>query len=296
MSKLVPAPEEQPTNVGAPPSADEVETPDAPPAAAPAAPASPAKSFFARRIWTRTGKVITIIVSVVSFATGVIGVIPILTRDATGLGSLEVSATPYEAGPREFAVAPGVDLATFPSDTACGPQQLAWLETNAQPLAHRLTLDLGNRASEGSMLALTDFRAVVSAAPGDALVRVVCESVMPDVQSARLFVDQPAATAFFGGDAFGDGNRPDSPVAWNLAPGENGTIIVDLLATSGSTGALEVTATSGRDAKTIEITGSEFQLPGLVAAGTRYLLATGDGFACRADDGVECTVESLFGG
>jgi hypothetical protein len=159
-----------------------------------------------------------------------------------------------------------------------------------------VTLDLGNRASEGSMLALTDFRAVVSAAPGSSLVRVVCESVVPDVQSARLFVDQPGATAFFGGDAFGDGNRPDSPVAWNLAPGENGTIIIDLLATSGSAGTLQVTATSGRDAKTIEITGSEFQLPGLVAAGTRYLLATGDGFACRADDGVECTVESLFGG
>jgi hypothetical protein len=145
------------------------------------------------------------------------------------------------------------------------------------------------------MLALTDFRAVTSAAPGTALVRVVCESVVPDVRSARLFVDQPAATAFFGGDAFGDGNRPDSPVPWNLAPGENGTIIIDLLATSASSGALEVTATSGRDAKTFEITGSDFQLPGLVAAGTRYLLVTADGFACRDDDGAECTVETLFG-
>lgn len=285
------------------PLTDEPRPPEEPvPPAAPAAEeraadepaAAPRQSFFARRIWTRTGKVVTVIVSAVSLATGVISVIPILTRDATGLGSLEVTAAPYEAGPPEFALEPAADLATFPGGAACGPEQLAWFEANAQPLAHRFSLALGNRASEGSMLALTDFRAVASAASGDALVRVVCDSVVPDVQSARLFVDQPAATAFFGSDTFGGGNRPDSPVAWNLAPGENGTIIVDLLASSAASGALEVTAASGRDNKTFEITGSDFQIPGLVAAGTRYLLVTDDGLACRAYDGAECTVESLL--
>lgn len=268
---------------------------DAPPAAAPPA-AAPRTSFFRRRIWTRTGKVITVVVSVVSFATGVIGVLPILLRDATGLGSLEVTAAPFEAGPREFALAPDADLASFPAGAACGPEQLAWLDANAEPLAHRLVLDMGNRASEGSMLALTAFRAETSAAAGDPRVRVVCESLTPNVQSARLFVDQPSATAFFGGETLGGEGRPDSPVAWNLAPGENGTVVVDLLTATGVTGTLQLTAQSGKDSTTVDVDGSDFALPPLVASGARYLLAGAEGLVCRSIDGSECTAADLLAG
>ncbi|MFT4284086.1 MAG: hypothetical protein QM598_04560 [Protaetiibacter sp.] len=265
--------------------------------AAPAAPASPPvrrESFFARRIWTRTGKVIAIVVSAVSFVTGVIGVLPILFRDATGLSSLEVSAQPYQAGPLEFALAPDADIASFPAGTACGPEQLAWLEANAEPLAHRLVLEMGNRASEGSMLALTGFRAVTAATAGETRVRVVCDSLTPNVQSARLFVDQTAATAFFGGDSLGGAGRPDSPVAWNLAPGENGTLVIDLLTATAATGTLQLTATSGKESTAVDVADSEFTLPALAASGARYLLATEAGFVCRALDGSECSVDALL--
>lgn len=257
---------------------------------------APRESFFRRRIWTRTGKVIAIVVSAVSFATGVIGVLPILFRDATGLSSLAVTAELYEAGPREFALAADADLATFPAGAACGAEQLAWLEANAEPLAHRFVLDMGNRAGEGSMLALTDFRAATTVGVGDPRIRVVCDSATPNVQSARLFVDQPAATAFFGGDTLGGANRPDSPVAWNLAPGENGTLVIDLLSATAATGSLQLTAQSGRDSVDVDVEGSEFALPALAASGARYLLATADGFACRAIDGSECAVDSLLAG
>jgi hypothetical protein len=258
--------------------------------------AAPRESFFRRRIWTRTGKVIAIVVSAVSFVTGVVGVLPILFRDATGLTSLEVTAEPYGAGPLEFALAADADLATFPTGAACGPEQLAWLDANAEPLAHRVVLDMGNRAGEGSMLALTDFRAATTAGSGDRRVRVVCDSATPNVQSARLFVDQPQATAFFGGDTLGGANRPDSPVAWNLAPGENGTLVVDLLSGTAATGTLQLTARSGKDSATVEIEGSDFALPPLAASGALYLLATADGFACRAVDGSECSIDALLAG
>ncbi|MFF2371820.1 hypothetical protein [Agromyces sp. NPDC058110] len=253
-------------------------------------------SFFQRRIWTRTGKVIAIVVSAVSFATGIIGVMPILLRDATGLGSLEVTAAPFEGGPQEFALSPDADLTTFPVGSACDSEQLAWLASNAEPLAHRVAVDMGNRASEGSMLALTEFRAVTAAATGDVRIRVVCETTTPNVQSARLFVDQPSATAYFGGDTLGGDGRPDSPVAWNLAPGENGTIVIDLLSATAVTGTLQLTAQSGKESTPVDVEGSDFALPGLVASGARFLLVTADGFTCQAVDGTECSVEALLAG
>ncbi|MCS0498741.1 hypothetical protein [Protaetiibacter mangrovi] len=258
--------------------------------------AAPRESFFKRRIWTRTGKIIAAVVSAVSFVTGVIGVIPILTRDATGLGSLEVSAAPFEAGPREYALPPDAELSSFPTGAACGPEQLAWLEANAAPLTHRVVLDMGNHASEGSMLALTELRAVTTGVAGDLGVRVVCDSPAQNVQSARLFVDQPGATAYFGGDTFGGSGRPDSPVAWNLAPGENGTLVVDLLSATAVGGSLQFTAHSGTESTTIDIEGSDFVLPPLAASGAQYLLATADGFVCRALDGSECDLTALLAG
>lgn len=253
------------------------------------------------------GRAISGLVATISFITGIIAVVPIFTRDATNFDSLRIEASAL-AGELEFAVPTDAPFDAFPEGPAgaCSAEQQAWLQANGRPIVTRYLVDLRNVASEGPMLALKQFRGTGESGQGAGLIKVVCDPTgagAGQLQYARLLVSDPTQIAYFDKSAYGQTAEgiPDSPVAWNLAPGETGQIVLALFPTAPFTGSLELTAVSGTEERQFAITvadGEELALPGLVRGGLAYLQVDG-GLRCLQIEGaerVECEPSELFAG
>lgn len=257
---------------------------------APAARPSPWARFldlFRTKGWKRVTAIVTTFVTVVGLVTGIISVIPILTRDATGLSSLEAELTPFAESTSEFALPEAALDGSFPiAAEPCGAEQLAWLDEHGEPLQRRFLLDMRNVAGEGGVLALTELRAEGERTPAEAAVyRVVCEDPAASgvMRSARLDTDSTESRAVFvgvGGSSSAD-VVADVPVGWNLMPGETGKLVVDLYGADDFAGDLAVTLHSGRESSAAVISGDEIRLPGLWQAGTSYLVPGEAGWECR---------------
>ena len=258
----------------------------------------------ARRFWTRTNKTIAAILSVVGAVTGVISVIPILTRDATNFSHLEIAATPVESEVSEWALpAEALDIEFPATGTACGPEQLSWLQTHAEPMQRGFMLTLRNAASEGAMLALTEFRSTATGDEdrGPVKIRFVCDpsGVMPELlYYGKLLADNPSHDAVHvklqAGAA--PNSSPEMPVAFNLAPGESGKIPLDLFARNPVHGSIQATVLSRDEQLTVEIDGSEFEMPALLFAGEMFLFRSATGLRCyRVEMGTlsSCTLEEI---
>lgn len=275
-------------------------------AGAPSAPPPNPKSSASRsrKFWNKTTAAITAVIGLVGAVTGVIGVIPILTRDATNFSHLEISAQPVTGDSTEWAIPPEALDAGFPAtDSPCGDEQLAWLEANGESMQRSLMLNARNAASEGAMLALTEFRS--TAKPGEdrgALqVRLVCapSGVMPELlYYGKLLADEPDSQAVHVKIESGAATNasPEMPVAFNLAPGESGKIPIDLFSRYPAHGALQVTVLSRDESKVFEVEGSEFEMPALLHGGEMFLFTTPEGLKCnRIEAGtmLPCTLDEL---
>lgn len=270
-----------------------------PPQLAPIAEAKPTRKF-----WTRTNKIIAATLSVVGAVTGVISVIPILTRDATNFSHLELVATPIVGEASEWAIpAEALDLDFPVTDTACGPEQLTWLEANAEPMQRSFMLTLRNVASEGAMLALTEFRSTAEGNEdrGPVKIRFVCDpsGAMPELlYYGKLLADDPSHDAVHvklqAGAA--PNSSPEMPVAFNLAPGESGKIPLDLFSRNPVRGSIQATVLSRDEQRAVEVEGSEFEMPALLFAGEMFLFSSADGPSCyRVEAGTlaTCTLDEL---
>ncbi len=271
----------------------------APPQPAPIAEAKPARKF-----WTRTNKIIAATLSVVGAVTGVISVIPILTRDATNFSHLEIVSAPIVGEASEWALpVEALDLDFPVTDTACGPEQLSWLEANAEPMQRRFMLTLRNVASEGAMLALTEFRSTTEGDEdrGPVKIRFVCDpsGVMPELlYYGKLLADDPSHDAVQVKLQAGavPNSSPEMPVAFNLAPGESGKIPLDLFSRNPVQGSVQATVLSRDEKRIVEIEGSEFEMPALLFAGEMFLFSSADGPSCyRVEAGTlaTCTLDEL---
>lgn len=271
----------------------------APPSPAAAAPKKPGGKF-----WTRTKVIISGTIALVGAVTGVISVIPILTRDATNFSHLEISATPITGAASEWAISAEALDQEFPSTgPICGPDQLAWLEAHAKPMQRSYMLNMRNVASEGAMLALTEFRSTAAGDEdrGPVSVRLVCDpsGSMPELMYyGKLVADAPSLDAVHvklqAGAA--PNSSPEMPIAFNLAPGESGKIPLDLFARNPVQGAVQVTVLSRDEERVIEIDGSEFEMPALLFGGEMFLVTSNDGLSCqRVDAGTlaPCTLDEL---
>ncbi len=271
---------------------------EATPASAPTA----ARPNFFRRL-SPVGRVIGGLVAAISFVTGIIAVVPIFTRDATNFDSLRLEGTVLDRY-LEYGVPMSVDLTDFPqgSPGVCDPAQQAWLESRGQAITTTFLIDVRNVASEGPMLALKNVRGVGDQAGDPPLLKVVCDpsgASSVNLQAARLLISDAAQVAYFDKSAFGHTQEgiPDSPVAWNLAPGETGQFALTILPTQGFTGQLALTAISGTDEREFTIL-EEITVPGLVRAGLTYLMVDG-GLNCLRIDGAEripCEIGELTNG
>jgi hypothetical protein len=243
-------------------------------------------------------------VAVVGAVTGVISVIPILTRDATNFSHLEIAATPVVGENTEWAIPIEALDADFPTaGSVCGPEQLEWLEAHAEPMQRSFMLNARNSAQEGAMLALTEFRSTTAGDEdrGAVKIRLVCApsgllpelsyyaklmADAPDVQAVHVKVEANAAP----------NSSPEMPVAFNLAPGESGKIPIDLFSRNPVSGTMQVTVLSRDESQTVEIEGSEFEMPALLFGGEMFLFTTADGLVCnRVESGtlMPCTLDEL---
>jgi hypothetical protein len=180
------------------------------------------------------------------------------------------------------------------------------LQANGQQITTRYVIDMRNAASEGAMLALKQFRGVGEAGTGAGLVKVLCDptgAAAGQVQVARLLVSDPAQVAYFDKSAYGESveGMPDSPLAWNLAPGETGQLVLALFPTTPFTGHVELTAVSGAEEQQFTLPLGEAEqitLPALVRGGMAYLQVDA-GLHCQRIEGSErvaCDLADLLAG
>ncbi|MEO8262231.1 MAG: hypothetical protein ABI566_06635 [Pseudolysinimonas sp.] len=244
-----------------------------------------------RRRWITAAKVAGAIISVVSFVTGIIAIVPILTRDTSNFSSLTVEVSPYPATLTEWALPLTTDFSSFPTSTGevCTDGQRDWLAQNGQQITTRLLVDFRNTATEGPMLTVKDFRVTGTRDPAaEQRILVECNTApvsIVQLQAARIDATSDGNIAVYAPDAFGLGEEgiPDIPVTWNVAPGEGGQLILNVASSVAFDGALTATVLSGTESRDQPLaagaTGA-LAAPPLLALGTLYLQAAGD-LQCR---------------
>lgn len=281
-----------------------------PPAAPAPVPSEASPPDLRRGLFRRLsplGRIVSASIAGISFVTGIIAVVPIFTNDATNFSSLRISAATF-GGELEYGVPLNAPFDTFPVGDAgsCSPAQQDWLDAQGDKITTRYLVDLRNVASEGAMLALKSFRGTGEVSGEAPLIKIVCDptgAAGPAVQAARLLVSDPAQVAYFHKSAFNQTAEgiPDSPVVWNLEPGETGQLVVALFPTESFSGRLNVTAYSGTEQRDfpILIDGEELlTIPGLISDGMTYFQVDGSLQCMRLEGGerVTCEFSDLVGG
>lgn len=248
-------------------------------------PASPRR----RKTWAVVGLIIGVLVPFLGYVWDGYGVLGEFRRRPTGAGTGEIRATPYPAGQTEWAVPVSVDFARFPKSTSgCREDQRLWLASAGTRVSTRFLLDMRNTATEGGMLVFRDI-GVVGERTGDAdpRVLVVCDPeprAKSSLRWARLDATTERGVAVLSADVFGATSEglPDTPVVWNLAPGETGQLVVRISSRVPVRGTIAATLGAGRSATRISVEGGEVTAVPLVDGGASYLSA-GDDLRCLTE-------------
>lgn len=202
------------------------------------------------------------VIGIVGAVTGVIGIWPIITANASGIDDLRLTASPYPANVTEWALPVGTDLATYPTSDAegCTADRAAWLEANATQIHRSLLIDMRNVADSGPMLSVSDVRIEGERYPhGETAVLVVCDPATTPPQpleAAMLDASSSSSVAVFSAEAYGiqQEGLPDLPVTWNLAPGETGLVVLRIGSTVGYDGTLTVGVVDAGKTTDMEVT------------------------------------------
>lgn len=257
-----------------------------------------------KKFWSRTGVILTTVISVIGAITGIISIWPILTRDASNFSHLVMAAEPVADGRTDWAIPVDALDGEFPVDgSACGTQQLEWFRAHAQPLQRRFMLTVRNTATEGAMLALTDFRASEDAQGdrGTVMIRAVCDptgSLPSSMYYARLDADRSDTTARHVEVEAGAPAEaaPQIPLGYNLAPGESGKISLELFSRQPAAGTVTVSVLSGTEEREETIEGIDYDMPALLFGGDMFLVTTAEGWQCLRTDAdrlIPCTLDEL---
>lgn len=261
-------------------------TPPPPPASPPPAATPdlqpPTASATSRPWWQRTWAMVSAIVAVLGAVTGVIGIWPLVFRNATTLDSLTVAVEPAES-PRVTVFAVPITAAwnTFPtSESVCDPGQLAWLEANGARLTERFLVSVSNTADDGAMLSLKDFRGQGDASAPDPMhVAVTCDEAGAGASNLRSALIDPA-TDRIGVYVAPDPAQPVSPLVFNLAPGENGQFALNIRSSGDFAGTIVFTEALGDDVRLVTLPiDRDLDVPG--TATTRFAVVDGR-LACEA--------------
>lgn len=244
--------------------------------------------------WQHTWAIISAAVAIIGAVTGVIGVWPLIFRDATTLDSLEISVESADSDLAPvFAVPVGAAWETFPtSASVCDAQQLAWLEQNGTRLAERYLVSVANSAHEGAMMSLKDFHGVGEVVAGPPThVAVLCDQTGAGASNIRAAALDPGS----GGNAVfqqPDPSLPDNPLVFNLAPGENGQFALSVRSTAAFSGTIVFVTALGTESREAELPVGTLDLPGI--AGIGFVIADG-ALACDIPDCTPADVLAALG-
>ena len=252
------------------------------PAVAPAA-----RGTTPRPWWQRTWALVSALVAVLGAVTGVVGVMPILFRNATTLDSLTVSVEPVESQRiAVFAVPITAAWETFPtSQNVCDDRQLAWLEERGTRLTERFLVSVSNTADEGAMLSLKDFRGQGEvSATTPAHVAVTCDQAGAGPSNLRSALVDPSSGRI-GAYVDPETSAPAAPLVFKLAPGENGQFALNIQSSADFVGSIVFTEALGGASRIVPLPfEGDFDVPG--TAPIRFTVQSGE-LACS---GVEdCT-------
>lgn len=238
-------------------------------------------------------------------AVGVISVLPIIFDNSSSLDTLSMTMSPYRPEEvRHYLLplnSPIEDLP--PSDASCSAEQAAWLDDHGVRFQRDYLIEVRNTADSGPFIALQNFHGAGQLGPGSDGIVVECDmsAATAIAEPAHLQLDTTMG-AYFDKLSFGEAGQgaPNTPLAYNLEPGETGQIVLSISSLRNFTGKLEASAAVGEEIRNVPLESSDsstITFPG--SSLNRAILAKVDGSELICDSlsatvESECDVVSLF--
>lgn len=235
---------------------------------------------------SKVGKIWAAIVTLVTLATAIISVVPVLFKDESSAQSLKITIKPFRSeSVSHFALPVGVPVESFPvGGKLCTSEQEEWLDQHGVRFQRDYVIDMRNSAGGGSSLAVGNVRGVAeTTSPASSSYIVECDKAGDAgiiSEPGRLLLDTGEA-AFFDKTAFGMAGtgQPNSPLAYNLRPGETGQVVLSFSARSNFSGEVVVSVSVGDQTSDVKVPlseGAKVEVPGVVSPRT-ILVTVQDG-------------------
>ncbi|MDP9936304.1 hypothetical protein J2T11_002666 [Paenarthrobacter nicotinovorans] len=241
--------------------------------------------------------------------TAVISVFPVLFKDESNVQSLKTAMKPYRAeSVSHFALPVGAPIDSFPSGgTLCTNEQEEWLQRYGVQFQRDYLIELRNSAGGGGSLAVANIRGHASKSnPVGAAYVVECDKSGDSgvvAEPGRLLLDSNEA-AFFDKTTLGAAGtgQPNSPLAYNLRPGETGQVVLSLSARSDFTGDVVTSVSAGDRTSDVKISpegSGEITIPGVLSPRTILITVRDGKLKCNVIPNPtaqisSCTADELF--
>lgn len=256
------------------------------------------------RIWAVGVAVVTVITSVVS-------IWPIIFKDESSAQSLKVIMKPFRSeAVSHFALPVGAPIETFPTGgLLCSAEQEEWLQQHGVRFQRDYLVEVRNSAGDGGSLAVGNFHGVAdSSTPVRAAYIVECDKLGDSgvvAEPARLLLDSGEG-AFFDKSLMGPAGtgQPNTPLAYNLRPGETGQIVLSLSALSDFEGEVKINVAAGDDTSEVTVATAQkerLKLPGVLSPRTILVRVENGALRCHvipnpSAQTTACDAQDLFQG
>lgn len=196
--------------------------------------------------------------TLVGLAVGIISVLPIIFDNSSSLDTLSLSASPYRTDEVKHYLLPlDAPIEQLPSsDAGCSKEQSAWLDEHGRAFQRDYLVEVRNTADSGPFIALQNFHGSGELRSSSEGLVIECDmsSSTAVAEPAHLQLDTTVG-AYFDKSRFGNAGQgaPNTPLAYNLEPGETGQIVLSLSSLQDFEGTLQVTAAVGDDIQNLPI-------------------------------------------
>jgi hypothetical protein len=230
----------------------------------------------------RLAPIIGGIATALSLVVGFIAIIPILTQNSSGVDKLDIEVEPYRPDDILLYSIPVSLVPELPVEEGdvCGPGRLTWLAANATPVDGYYFVTITNRATSGNVIGFSDIVGVGESteSSGGAIVLECDQRSANQIAPALVDVSSGQAAYYDRSRLEADSNVPETPLIYNLAPGETGQFVLLVVSTAGFSGDVQYTVTSGSDRRTgtldlgdvVELPGTSPFPPAIVLAGDPF--------------------------
>ncbi|WP_307101494.1 hypothetical protein [Arthrobacter globiformis] len=242
------------------------------------------------------------VVAVVTVITSVVSIWPIIFKDESSLQSLKITMKPFRAADvSHFGLPVSAPIESFPKGGhLCSPEQEEWLNQHGVRFQRDYLVELRNSAGGGGSLAVSHFRgAARSTAPVNAAYTVECDKTGDGgvvAEPARLPLDSGEG-AFFDKSVMGPAGtgQPNTPLAYNLRPGETGQIVLTLSALSNFNGDVTVDVASGDESSEVKVAqeqGAPIEVPGVLSPRTILIKVEDGALVCHVTPNSSAQIKS----